>query len=159
MALVVAVVIGVWLLNGRDPGTGTTSSLPDPAPTSSAASLAPSPSASPTTAAPSARATSSAPEIDPDSGLPYVDLGDLPPEAGAVVDQIFRGGPYAYDKDGSTFGNYEGLLPDQDRGYYAEYTVETPGSPDRGPRRIITGDGGEFYWTADHYESFSRVVT
>jgi ribonuclease T1 len=35
--------------------------------------------------------------------------------------------------------------------------VSTPGSPDRGARRIITGRDGEFYYTADHYESFRRV--
>jgi guanyl-specific ribonuclease Sa len=33
----------------------------------------------------------------------------------------------------------------------------TPGSEDRGARRIITGSAGEKYWTADHYASFSRI--
>ena len=48
-------------------------------------------------------------------------------------------------------------LPDRERGYYAEYTVETPGLDHRGARRIIAGDGGELYWTEDHYESFERI--
>ena len=39
-------------------------------------------------------------------------------------------------------------------GYYAEYTVETPGSPDRGARRIVGGEAGELYYTDDHYASF-----
>jgi ribonuclease T1 len=29
---------------------------------------------------------------------------------------------------------------------------------DRGARRVITGDGDEFYWTQDHHESFSRIA-
>ena len=37
-------------------------------------------------------------------------------------------------------------------------TLLTPGSTDRGARRIITGDSGEFYWTQDHYESFERIA-
>ncbi len=131
--VVLAVVLGVWLLNGRDPGSPS-SVGPDPTPTV---------------------ATSQG--VDPASGLPYVDLLALPPEAGETVGLIDRDGPFPYDKDGSTFGNFEGLLPDRSRGYYAEYTVDTPGSDDRGARRIVAGDEGELYWTADHYSSFSRI--
>ncbi|MGO1972572.1 MAG: ribonuclease domain-containing protein [Propionibacteriaceae bacterium] len=94
---------------------------------------------------------------DQDSGLPWVAADSLPPEAIETLELIDAGGPFPYDKDGSTFGNREGLLPDQGRGHYAEYTVPTPGEGDRGARRIVTGDGGEFYWTADHYESFERI--
>ncbi|KAA1418011.1 ribonuclease N [Nocardioides humilatus] len=97
------------------------------------------------------------PERDDVSGLAYVDLAGLPPEATAVVDLIDAGGPFPYDKDGSTFGNYEGLLPDHEDGYYREYTVETPGSSDRGARRIVGGSQGELYWTEDHYESFEVI--
>ncbi|WP_415839444.1 ribonuclease domain-containing protein, partial [Nocardioides zeicaulis] len=79
--------------------------------------------------------------------------------AAETVDLIERGGPFPEpDHDGGVFGNREGLLPDEDDGYYREYTVPTPGSPDRGGRRIIAGDGGELYWTADHYASFARIV-
>jgi ribonuclease T1 len=56
------------------------------------------------------------------------------------------------------FQNRENLLPQKPSGYYREYTVETPGSPDRGPRRIVTGADGEMYYTDDHYESFRRVI-
>jgi len=35
--------------------------------------------------------------------------------------------------------------------------VDTPGSPDRGARRIVTGRDGQFYYTANHYQSFVRV--
>ena len=37
------------------------------------------------------------------------------------------------------FGNREGRLPRKPYGYYREYTVPTPGSHDRGARRIIAG--------------------
>ena len=100
---------------------------------------------------------SSASTTDPASGLPVVRLADLPPEAAQVVDLIDAGGPFAEDKDGGTFQNREGLLPDQPRGYYREYTVPTPGSADRGARRIIAGQDGALYWTSDHYRSFARI--
>ncbi|MCX6401183.1 MAG: ribonuclease [Propionibacteriales bacterium] len=93
-----------------------------------------------------------------DDGFRYVSVDQLPPEAAATLELIDEGGPYPHPgKDGSTFGNFEGVLPDRQRGYYAEYTVETPGLSHRGARRIIAGDGGEFYWTGDHYESFERI--
>ncbi len=93
------------------------------------------------------------------AGIPSVALDDLPPEAAETVERIDAGGPFPYPgKDGSTFGNFEGLLRERARGYYAEYTVPTPGEDDRGARRIVAGDGGELYWTADHYESFERIV-
>lgn len=94
---------------------------------------------------------------DPRSGLPFVELTDLPPEAARILDLIDRGGPYDEDEDGGTFENREEILPDEARGYYREYTVPTPGSGDRGARRIVAGEGGELYWTADHYQSFARI--
>lgn len=92
------------------------------------------------------------------SGLPAAFVDDLPPEALDVLDAISDGGPHPYRQDGSTFQNREGLLPFEPEGYYREYTVETPGSPDRGARRIVTGDRGEVFYTDDHYASFVEVV-
>jgi ribonuclease T1 len=98
-------------------------------------------------------------DTDPVSGLPWILEEELPVEGQATLALIDQGGPFPFPgKDGSTFGNFEGLLPDHPRGYYAEYTVITPGSTDRGARRIISGDGGEFYWTQDHYASFERIA-
>ncbi|WP_338144034.1 ribonuclease domain-containing protein [Nocardioides turkmenicus] len=95
---------------------------------------------------------------DPESGLAWIAESDLPPEGVETLELIDAGGPFPYPgKDGSTFGNREGILPEEPSGYYAEYTVPTPGSDDRGARRIVTGEGGEFYYTEDHYESFSRI--
>ena len=60
--------------------------------------------------------------------------------------------------DGVTFENREDLLPPRQRGYYHEYTVPTPGSNDRGARRIVTGGDEEFYYSDDHYDSFRRIA-
>lgn len=95
--------------------------------------------------------------VDPVSGLPFVDVASLPPEAGETLALIDAGGPFPHDEDGEVFQNREGVLPDRGSGYYHEYTVETPGSDDRGARRIVTGDEGEYYWTEDHYQSFERI--
>lgn len=114
--------------------------------------------ATPSATAPTATQTVRTGDIDPVSGLPWIREEELPSEGRATLALIDQGGPFPFpDKDGSTFGNFEGLLPDHPRGYYHEYTVVTPGSQDRGARRIITGDAGEFYWTEDHYRSFERI--
>ena len=98
------------------------------------------------------------PSVGPVSGLPVILWADLPPEAQETIELIDQGGPFPYDKDGSTFGNREGILPDRPHGYYKEYTVITPGSRDRGARRIVAGADGELYYTDDHYDSFREVV-
>lgn len=92
-----------------------------------------------------------------ESGLPIVTVAQLPKEAQRVLQLIDKGGPFDYDRDGITFENREGLLPKQPKGYYKEYTVKTPGESDRGARRIVAGQKGERYYTADHYDSFVRV--
>lgn len=83
----------------------------------------------------------------------------LPPEAFDTLALIEAGGPFPYDRDGTVFQNREGRLPSQPRGHYREYTVPTPGSRDRGARRIVTGGDPpvEFYYTDDHYRSFRRI--
>jgi ribonuclease T1 len=75
----------------------------------------------------------------------------------AALSLIAEGGPFPYKKDGSVFQNREGQLPPKPSGYYHEYTVKTPNSPDRGARRIVAGAGGEIYYTADHYDSFVQL--
>lgn len=80
----------------------------------------------------------------------------LPAEARETIVLIQRGGPYPHRQDGSVFGNREGRLPQRPRGYYHEYTVDTPGLSHRGTRRLVTG--GEpieiWYYSDDHYETF-----
>ena len=86
-----------------------------------------------------------------------VRVSQLPPEAVATLELIRKGGPYPYAKDGSVFGNREGLLPKQKHGYYREYTVRTPKVRTRGARRIVKGASGELFYSDDHYNSFKRI--
>ena len=98
-----------------------------------------------------------APPAGSDTRLPS--HAGLPPEAIETLALIQRGGPFPYRKDGTTFQNRERLLPAKPRGYYREYTVPTPGSRDRGARRIVAGGNPPevFYYTADHYRSFRQI--
>jgi ribonuclease T1 len=95
--------------------------------------------------------------------LGVVSRAQLPPEALSTEKLIRSGGPFRHAKDGATFGNRERHLPVQPRGYYREYTVQTPGSRDRGARRIVCGGSqpaqpDACFYTADHYASFKRIV-
>jgi ribonuclease T1 len=85
-------------------------------------------------------------------------VDELPREARATLELIKAGGPFPYPQDGRIFSNRERLLPHKNRGYYREYTVRTPGVRGRGARRIVAGGSGEFYYTADHYRSFMRIL-
>ncbi|GAA3560399.1 ribonuclease domain-containing protein [Amycolatopsis ultiminotia] len=92
------------------------------------------------------------------SGLPVKPLSALPAQAGDTWQLIRRGGPYPYPRnDDVVFQNREKVLPSKKSGYYHEYTVKTPGSADRGPRRLVTGQAKELYYTDDHYASFVVV--
>lgn len=96
--------------------------------------------------------------------LPTVSLSTLPSEARDTDRLIHAGGPFPYPhKDGTVFGNRERLLPKRPRGDYREYTVKTPGSRDRGARRIVCAGKEQTrpevcYYTSDHYASFQRIV-
>jgi len=92
-----------------------------------------------------------------------VAFAELPKEAQTTDRLIRAGGPFPYPKDGIVFGNRERLLPSQAKGYYREYTVQTPGAADRGARRIVCGGRqpsapDACYYTADHYASFRKIV-
>jgi ribonuclease T1 len=91
------------------------------------------------------------------SGIGAVSRRDLPPEALVTINLIAKGRPFKHRQDGTVFGNREGVLPHKARGYYKEYTVETPGLSHRGARRIIAGADGELYYTDDHYRSFKLI--
>ena len=100
-------------------------------------------------------------QVDQAAGT--VALAQLPAEAQATHRLILAGGPFPYRKDGTVFGNRERALPAKPRGFYHEYTVPTPGSRDRGARRIVCG--GErptppqaCFYTADHYATFRQIA-
>ncbi|MFD3947879.1 ribonuclease domain-containing protein [Streptomyces sp. NPDC058579] len=105
----------------------------------------------PTSAAPAASAFAAAAVGD-------ICYSDLPSQAHDTLRLIEQGGPFPYRQDGTVFQNREGILPGHSTGYYHEYTVKTPGSSNRGARRIVTGESSqEDYYTADHYASFDLV--
>jgi len=100
-------------------------------------------------------------QVDQAAGA--VALAQLPAEAQATHRLVLAGGPFPYRKDGTVFGNRERALPAKPRGFYHEYTVPTPGSRDRGARRIVCG--GErpahpqaCFYTADHYATFRQIT-
>ncbi|MDR7087173.1 ribonuclease T1 [Aeromicrobium panaciterrae] len=97
--------------------------------------------------APQPTATASAPSS----------IGSLPQEAVDTIALIQSDGPFPYRQDGAVFMNRERRLPAHGRGYWREYTVTTPGESDRGARRIVHGEGDEYYYTDDHYGSFERI--
>lgn len=116
----------------------------------------PLPTAAPPPIADTTDAPSAAPDAQGGAQLPAF----LPPEARRTLALIASGGPFPHRQDGTVFGNYEHLLPGEPRGYYHEYTVETPGADTRGARRIITGGNPPtvYYYTDDHYRSFRRFT-
>lgn len=175
VALIVLAIVVVWVAKAPPPNPQVapssiaTSTTDSPTATSTRTSTRTSTKTSTKTSRPgptSSRPTpqTSTPRVpdggstDPVSGLPWIDASSLPKEARQTLALIKAGGPYPYPRnDNQTFSNREQILPPQKRGYYKEFTVTTPGSPDRGPRRIVTGSAGEKYWTDDHYDSFSVI--
>ena len=91
-----------------------------------------------------------------------IQVVELPRQGRETYELIRQGGPFPFGKDGTVFGNRERLLPAEKRGFYREYTVATPGSRDRGARRIVCGGPMKAphacYYTADHYASFRMIV-
>lgn len=99
-----------------------------------------------------AASRSSAPSI------PRIRNRNLPQQARETQNLIKKGGPFPYDRDGAEFMNREGKLPAKPNGHYREYTVPSPGKPNRGARRIVAGKDGEMYYTDDHYNTFQHIV-
>ena len=93
--------------------------------------------------------------------LGAISIAELPAQGQQTYERIHLGGPFPYEKDGVVFGNRERLLPSKARGYYREYTVKTPGSRNRGTKRIVCGGQAKTpdtcYYTADHYASFRKI--
>ena len=148
-----ALVVGACAI-GSD---GAATEAPEPAPATIDAATGSTPNDTTEAATPTISPRfAEAPPADWDG--PSVHLEQLPAEALSTLVLIAADGPYPYDQDGSTFQNREGILPDRSSGFYREYTVETPGSRDRGARRLVVGDDTAVYYTDDHYDLF-RFVT
>lgn len=101
---------------------------------------------------------SSAPVPGIESG-PQVSPPPSPPVETATTGRLVgTNGPFLPPgKNGTVFGNGGGTLPERSSGYYREYPVPTPGSPDRGARGLVTGESSEVYYTQDHHDSFVVV--
>ncbi|WP_321931229.1 ribonuclease [Paraburkholderia guartelaensis] len=94
--------------------------------------------------------------------LGSVTMAQLPGEAAETMRLIKAGGPFPFADDGVLFRNTAQLLPKHPRGYYHTYTVRTPGTTDRGQRRIVCGgprkQPSDCYYTEDYYVSFKRIA-
>ena len=100
---------------------------------------------------------------DPRYYTTTIAVAELPRQGQQTWRLIHQGGPFPHEKDGVVFGNRERQLPAMRRGYYREYTVETPGARNRGARRIVCGGWRvrtpeACYYTDDHYASYRRIV-
>jgi ribonuclease T1 len=93
-----------------------------------------------------------------ESKLPLRALCDLPTEVAHEWELIASGHQLDHpSRDGIVFSNAGRQLPREKSGYYHEYTVTIPAATTRGARRLITGQGHELYYTADHYRTFVLV--
>ncbi|MFH8383168.1 ribonuclease [Kitasatospora sp. NPDC018058] len=150
--LILAVLAGAgYLLAGRGGSS-------HPKAAASAATTAAKPSA-PKPSPPSGGGTpaSGGSWVPADPALADVCRTKLPSQAQDTLTLIAKNGPYPYNRDGIVFENRESRLPKKADGYYHEFTVVTPGSNDRGTRRVVTGGSGEQYWSPDHYATFQEI--
>ncbi|WP_406287345.1 ribonuclease domain-containing protein [Embleya sp. NBC_00896] len=151
LALVFALTRGDGDSDGKGAGTASTR-----APVASTIGTG-----GPTTGAATPPGRTAHPAARPDwvpTGMRTVSAAALPAEARETLRLIAAGGPFPYARDGIVFGNRERLLPAEPTGHYREYTVPTPGSADRGARRIVAGEDAERYYSDDHYASFAAVL-
>jgi guanyl-specific ribonuclease Sa len=81
----------------------------------------------------------------------------VPADIAATLARIASGRRLPYRNDGAVFMNRELLLPLHQAGYYHEYVHLTALVAGPGARRIVIGQGGEVYYTPDHYRSFIRI--
>lgn len=149
----------------------------DPAP-----SEAPEPSAGPSETPEAEPTPAPTPEPTPDEGpkldrdgyyydvesvaLYIHEFGELPPNyitkdearklgwEGGTPEQFRKGSAIG----GDYFGNYEGQLPKANGRKWTECDIDTNGRNSRGAKRLIFSNDGLFYYTDDHYESFTQLV-
>lgn len=57
---------------------------------------------------------------------------------------------------GDYFGNYEGILPEEDGREYHECDIDFDGTY-RNAKRIVYSNDGLIYYTEDHYETFELL--
>ena len=89
----------------------------------------------------------------PDNYITKSQARDLGWSGGSVEDY-----QYGAAIGGDRFGNREGLLPEASGRSYTECDLNTLGLGSRGAERLVFSSDGLFFYTDDHYESFSEVT-
>ena len=89
----------------------------------------------------------------PDNYITKDEARDLGWQGGSVEDYL-EGAAIGGDR----FGNREGLLPEAPGRHYTECDIDTLGYGSRGARRLVFSDDGLYFYSDDHYESFSEVT-
>lgn len=156
-SLAVLLILGLTALVGCGNGSGSPGTAKPGSGAASASVTRSATTGAPKPSAPAKSPTAAAGWVPTSTALADVCRSKLPAQALDTLGLIAKGGPYPYRSDGIVFENRENRLPRQGNGYYHEFTVVTPGSDDRGTRRVVTGGAGEQYWTADHYASFQEI--
>jgi|GEM_PF-1290213 len=59
---------------------------------------------------------------------------------------------------GDRFGNREGILPTKKGRQYYECDIDTDGKKSRGAKRLIFSGDGMYFYTEDHYETFTQLT-
>lgn len=95
------------------------------------------------------------PQTNPHSVLPQKHFSELPTYVQQTIAYLkehnFQQVPAGY-VGGREWTNYEKVLPVHQRGYYHEWDVHPKVSgKNRGTERLVTGQGGEIYYTNTHY--------
>ncbi len=74
--------------------------------------------------------------------------------SGGAVDRYLDGAAIGGDR----FGNREGLLPKAQGRTYSECDIDTLGENGRGAKRLVFSSDGLYFYTDDHYESFTELT-
>lgn len=91
---------------------------------------------------------------DQDGKVVYRGSIDLQP----TLDRIAAGKRLSFRNDGIVFQNREGRLPKKEPSFYHEWVHPTKDVGGPGPQRVVTGQGGEVYYTHDHYRTFQKIA-
>ena len=103
---------------------------------------------------------------DPENVVLYLEYyGELPENyitKNEARDLGWSGGSVEHYLDGAaiggdTFGNREGILPKASGRRYTECDLYTDGENSRGAYRLVFSNDGLYFYTEDHYESFTEL--
>ena len=96
-------------------------------------------------------------QLIPPPGMNTLEENRLPPEAQKTIEIINAGHTYSRRRNNIVFHNREGNLPQQEDGYYREWTIRERGQTGRKKKRFVIGSNNELFYTTNHYKSFTWV--